>query len=376
MKIIHIITGLNIGGAERALQKLIYSDEKNEYNIRIISLTSTGTIGAQLKEKGYPVDVLNMKNALYLPRTIYRLVIMLRLYKPDIVQCWLYHADLIGGVSAKLAGIKHVLWGIRSTELKKGSHVTAIIRRFCALLSYIIPTQIICVAEASKFKHISLGYSEKKMVVIGNGFDISKLNATEADIIKFKREANLKKAQVVIGSIGRFSSIKGQDIFIKSAGLLIRNYPNLIFLMIGRDLQKDNTRLMKWINDTGYPNCFILLGERSDIPVCLAAMDIFCLHSRSEGFPNVLGEAMAMGLPCVTTDVGDAALLLGEAGLIIERNSPEALAHGLVELITNSSEKNISLGKAAKNRIENKFSIKQSYQKFTTLYHELLGGEK
>lgn len=366
---------MNIGGAERALQKLLLSGKISRQNVKVISLTSKGIFGTQLVDEGFQVIALEMKNILSLPSVIYRIVKIIRKFNPDIVQCWLYHADLIGGVAAKISGVKNIIWGIRSTDLKKGSYITSIVRRLCALFSYFIPTKIICVANASKIKHVSLGYSERKMVVICNGFTLSTWVVDEERVNNFKQKYNINKSQIVIGSVGRFSSIKGHDLFVEAAGIIMKKNPNILFLMIGLNIDENNQQLMEWINATCNKDQFVLLGERNDIPVCLAAMDIFCLHSRSEGFPNILGEAMSTRLACISSDVGDSAYLLSDTGLIVERCSSEALANGLNELITNPKEKNEILGIRAMKRIEENFTLEETSKKFYAVYRELLSSE-
>ncbi|MFP7961367.1 glycosyltransferase [Pseudomonas aeruginosa] len=126
------------------------------------------------------------------------------------------------------------------------------------------------------------------------------------------------------------------------------------------------------IEATGYAERFILLGERQDVASCLKAMDIFCLHSRTEGFPNVLGEAMAMGLPCITTDVGDAAYLLGNDGVVVPALDPNALGKGIEDLIALDVEGRRALGEAARQRIYSNFTMASASQRFMSLYRDIL----
>jgi glycosyltransferase involved in cell wall biosynthesis len=143
-------------------------------------------------------------------------------------------------------------------------------------------------------------------------------------------------------------------------------------MMVGRDLDVDNVDLSSCINETGYSDRFVLLGERSDVPVCLSAMDIFCLHSRTEGFPNVLGEAMAMGLPCVATDVGDAALLLADGGVIVPKKNSAALAQGLEKLCRLTPAGRIALGKKSKHRVRDEFSMTRTRDRFEAIYTKIV----
>jgi len=374
--IIHVITGLNVGGAEQALKRLLLANSECSQESIVISLTDLGTLGAELKLHGVEVHTLGMKNVFSMPMTLYRLVKLIRLLKPDIVQSWLYHADLIGGVAAKIAGVKYIVWGIRTTELKQGSYITAIIRKLLALLSYFIPSKIVCVAEASKQKHINIGYCASKMVVIGNGFDLNQLQSSSEQRKLLRCSCGLSEEHLVIGSVGRLSQDKGQDIFIKTAALLVKTFPNIRFLMVGRGLDSSNSELMSWLDAARVADKFVLLGERKDVPACLSAMDVFCLHSRTEGFPNVLGEAMALGLPCVTTNVGDAAFLLSNTGIVASQNTPQSLFNAIEKLLGLSSKERKSMGESAKKRIKLNFTQVQTSRMYHELYRNMLNGIK
>jgi glycosyltransferase involved in cell wall biosynthesis len=142
--------------------------------------------------------------------------------------------------------------------------------------------------------------------------------------------------------------------------------------MVGRDIDSENITLMQWIEETGFSDRFRLLGERNDVPEIFAAMDIFCLHSKSEGFPNVLGEAMCSGLPSVVTDVGDAAVLLGNAGLIVQPQDIEGLTKGLLTLVQSTSETREALGNIARKRIQENYSIEAVKLRYEELYQKVL----
>lgn len=375
MKIIHVITSLNVGGAEQALERLLLTTPDAQYNTLVISLKNLGKIGEELQSRGFEVVALNMRSFLAFPVGIFRLYRIICQFQSDIVQTWLYHADLIGGVAAKIVGVKCIIWGIRTTELDSGSKLTAWIRKLLARLSYVIPAKIVCVAEASRKKHIALGYDASKMVVIGNGFELSQMHSTPELRAALRLSAGLSDSDVVIGTLGRLSQEKGQDVFVRSAGLIAQEYPNVRFLMVGRGLEPVNETLMRWINATGFADRFVLMGERRDIAVVLSAMDIFCLPSRSEGFPNVLGEAMAMGLPCVTTDVGDAGVLLGDTGILVQKDDYEALAVGLKQMLDMSQDEKTALGERARLRVQNEFTMDRMRKKFEAVYAEILAGK-
>ena len=374
MKITHIIVGLNLGGAELMLKRLIATHRQNpDYDHRVISLTELGKVGEDLLAMGVPVCALGMRNGLDVFRTFARLRSQLAANKPDIVQTWMYHADLLGGLAARSLGVRYIVWGIRTTEIRAGgARVTRLIRKVCAFLSPHIPSKIICAADAARQLHEAVGYSASKMLVIPNGFDLERLAATREQVASVRQQAGLTAEQRVIGSVGRFNAVKDQRNFVLAAGILARQHSDLRFLMVGRDLDPNNAQLMQWITDTGKPECFLLLGERSDVPACLAAMDILCLHSRTEGFPNVVGEAMAMARPCVVTDVGDAAHLVAQTGVVVPKEDALALAAGLERLLSLPKADLHDLGQRARQRIHMNFTMDHARQQFEQVYQQLL----
>ena len=377
MKILHMIIGLNVGGAENSLKRLIEIHKDNQnYQHCVISLTTIGKIGEQLQVSGIEVKALGMTSAFSVPITLWRLIKSIRHINPDIIHTWMYHADLLGGLAAYFTQ-KKVIWSIRNTHVAIGSgtaKTTKYIMWLCAKLSYKIPSKIICVANAAKISHYkNYRYDNKKMIVIPNGYAIDAIQKMVINTQKEKllTELKIRNDKIIIGSIGRFNDYKDFPTFIKSANILLMSQQNLQFLLIGRDVDENNKSLMSLISDTVSPNAFVLLGERNNIPELLSLMDIFCLHSISEGFPNVLGEAMCAGLPCVTTDVGDAALMVGGHGSVVPHSNPEKLAAALQAMLDLSPQERTNIGQALSQRIRDHYSITNIQQAYKALYHEV-----
>lgn len=336
-KVVHIIIGLNVGGAELMLKRLVlHSQKKGNFHHEVISLTDLGLIGKDLKEAGIRVYTLNMSSLLSIFSIYFSLRKLLKEIKPDIVQTWMYHADFLGGLAAKSLDIQKIIWGIRTTDVTQGaSRLTVGLRKICAKLSYLVPTDIVCAAHVSKDVHIKIGYDASKIHVIPNGFELDKLVATEEDRNKIREEFNISRDAIVIGSVGRFNVVKNQKFFVEVAKELVKTDPNLIFMLVGRDNTTDNNELMGWLREYNLINNFRLLGQRSDIPRCLKAMDIFCLHSKTEGFPNVLGEAMALGLAAIVRDVGDSKHLI-QRKLFIQ-NEVDGFCRVIITLLDDRS---------------------------------------
>lgn len=359
------------------LNRLVESHQGDQsYQHTVISLTGQGKVGLQLQASGFNVHALGMRSALDIPRIFLRLLQMLRLSRPDVVQTWMYHADLLGGLAARMAGIKNVIWGIRTTDVSAGGgRATAGVRWLCARLSHWVPHTIVCAAEASRRVHVALGYRADCMVVVPNGFDLARLHVTPRQVAVLRSECGFASDTVVVGTLGRFNAVKDPKNFVCAAGLLGKKFPQVKFLMVGRDCDAANAQLRGWITATGFASNFVLLGERSDPSVCLAAMDVFCLSSRTEGFPNVVGEAMAMRKACVVTDVGDAAYLLGDCGVVVSKEDSAALADGVAKLLSLSSVDRAELGDRAHARIASEFTMERTRERFEAEYASVLAGQ-
>jgi len=369
-RVLHIISGLTVGGAEMALYRLVTSSRGGDYTHAVVALTPGGALGERLRDAGIELTAFDFKSAPV--SQFFDLLSLMRRSRPDIVQTWLYHADMFGGVAARLAGNPNVIWGIRTTELTAGdSRFTVVVRKLCAWLSHWIPRAIVCVAEAARRVHEQVGYDTDRMVVVPNGFDLSRLVADADQVAVLRRQCGFGDDDMVVGTLGRFNAAKDQHNFIRAAGLLADQHRQLRFLMVGRELDSGNGELMRWIDETGHADRFVLLGERSDVAVCLAAMDIFCLSSRAEGFPNAVGEAMAMGVPCVVTDVGDAAMLVADTGVVVPRENSPALAEGIASLLAVTPEARKQLGQKARQRVLSEFTVERVRERFEAIYQRL-----
>lgn len=374
MIIVHIITGLEVGGAELMLQRMCLAQRLNQSDrVIVISLSSIGSVGTHLKRVGIEVHAMELQGYSNIFLSVFNLIRLLRSIRPDIVQTWMYHADLLGGIAARVAGCRNVFWCVRTTELNEKAPIsTRFARILCALLSYIVPIKVVFAADASRRVHIAIGYDADRMVVIPNGFEFSQLICTSAQREQLRINCGWDSSHMVCGCVGRFHPDKDQFNFIQGAALVARQHDHARFLMVGRDLDSNNSVLKRWLLDTGFADRFVLLGERSDVPVCLSAMDIFCLPSRTEGFPNVVGEAMAMGLACVVTDVGDAAFLVADTGLVVSKEDSSALAEGICKLITMPIALREQMGQKAQARIHSEFSMDRARESFEVIYKKVI----
>ena len=371
MRVVHIITCLDIGGAEMMLKRLLLAGVKSDVVETVVSLTTLGPIGLELQRAGIDVEFLKLdKSAIGAVTKFFKLVLLLRRLKPDVVQTWMYHADLFGGLAARLAGCKNVVWGIRGTFTPIGRPSTHRIMQLCARLSSFLPSKIICVAEAARRSHIEYGYKADKMQVIHNGLDFSNFQPTTEPAV-IRAQWGFTAQQQLLGSVGRFHPDKGQDLLIKAFSELSVDYPELKLVLVGRGCDYDNNTLVEMIAAADIENKVLLLGERSDVASCLSAFDMYCMPSRTEGFPNGLAEAMAAGLPAVATDVGDAKLMAAET-VIYAAAEVTSLHQSLKQLCQLDQVASSQLGQAAAQRVRDLFSIQAIRQRYDQLYKSMM----
>lgn len=363
-KILHIIIGLNVGGAELMLKRLVEGlDGKDGMQHSVISLTDLGPVGKQLQDSGISVTALGMKSAVSLPSTFYKLRRELKKQQPDIVQTWMYHADFLGGLAAKSIGINKVIWNVRNTHLSSSGKLNFIFRKSCAALSSRVPYEVVYVSYSAQTAHLKAGYTSDKGIVIGNGFDTNKYFFSEESRNKYRAELNLESDEIAVFSVGRYAPAKDHLTFIKAICEASKGNKKIKGVLVGRDIDLENFNL----SDTEKKK-FLVLGEKKDIAGLLSAADVFCLHSITEGFPNVLGEAMSVGLPCITTKAGDAGLILSNKKYTVETGGFLLIARLIIELSEESISNRRVIGNNNREEILKCFSLETILNKYLALY--------
>ncbi|MBD2614923.1 MAG: glycosyltransferase family 4 protein [Nostoc sp. ZfuVER08] len=370
MKIIYIITGLSTGGAEVMLYKLLSKMDKQRFSPVVVSLMDGGTWGDRIANLGIPVYTIGMQPGIVKLINIWRLIQLIRQLKPDLIQGWMYHGNLAAQfVRLFIFRQVPVFWNVRhslhSLELEKPS--TNIIIKLCAQFSQ-LPTKIIYNSHNSAKQHEKIGYCLEKTCVIPNGFETEKFTPSTADRLSVRSELNTPEDALLIGLIGRYHPIKDHFNFLQAAALLLKNYTNVQFVLIGNKVDWENQILSELIHELELVKHIHLLGERHDVPRLTAALDIACSSSSGEGFSNVIGEAMSCGVPCVVTDVGDSGWIVDDTGKVVSPRNPQALANAWEKLINMGKEGRESLGKAARARVIKCFSLDSIVAEYETLY--------
>ncbi len=382
ISMLFLINSLGSGGAEAMLYRLLSKLDRTRFTPQVISLTDVASpiTVEKIQRLGIPVRSLGMRSGKPNPMSLLQLTRWLRQDPPDIIQTWQYYADLAGGLAARLAGGIPVVWGIRHSDLSTEGNrrILLLTASTCARLSRGLPDRIVCCSEASHRVHIALGYAPEKMVVIPNGYDIESFKPDPVARDLVRKELQIPQEAPVIGLVARFHLLKDHRNFVRAASLLHRDRPDVHFVLCGLGVTWENRELATWIEEAGIRSRCHLLGLRDDIPKVTAAVDIACLSSFGEAFPNVVSEAMSCSVPCVVTDVGDAGRIVGETGLVVPPKNPAALAEAWRKMLDLGPEGRSRLGMAARERVKEKFSLSQIVNRYQDLYEELLssGPEK
>jgi glycosyltransferase involved in cell wall biosynthesis len=371
-RIVHIITGLDTGGAEMWLYRLI-SRLSPAYQSHVISLTDIGDVGKLIKELGISVEAVGMRRGAPNPFAIFRLARTLKKIKPDIVHTWMYHSDLLGGLAARLAGVPALCWTIRHTNLSTDVNKlsTLVVARACSLLSRWAPNKILCCSEVARKAHINYGYLAQKIVVLPNGFDLSRFSPNPASRTEVRKELGLHPGTPLVGLIGRFNSQKNHMGFVQAAGLLHRKMPTTHFLLAGKGVDACNKELFLAIEQAGLTKVIHLLGLRNDMPRLMSSLDLMASSSIGEAFPNVLGEAMACGVPCAVTDVGDSEYIVGDTGLIVPPGDMTRLSEAMESLLNLSPAERCALGARARKRVAEHFELDSVIRQYEAFYDTL-----
>jgi glycosyltransferase involved in cell wall biosynthesis len=371
--VLHVITDLDVGGAEMMLARLARAMDSGRFRQSVVSLIAPGAVGAQLAAEGIEVHSLGLSRGRIDPRGVWRLARLLRQQRPDIVQTWLYHADLLGLVAARLAGVRRVVWNLRCSDmdLSRYSRLSAALVRLLAWLSP-RPDAVLVNSVAGQRAHQALGYRPRRWEIVPNGTDIARFRPDAQARARIRAELGIAPESFVICLPARFDPMKDHATFIAAASRSAAGHGDARFVLVGRGTDAGNAALRPFLQHLAGAAEIRLLGERADMPALLAAADVVALSSSfGEGFPNVVAEAMACGTPVVSTDVGDAAEIIGDTGLVVRRRDPEAMAAAWQRLRDVGPAARRDMGARARQRISERYALAPIVARYEALYEEL-----
>jgi glycosyltransferase involved in cell wall biosynthesis len=373
-QIIFIITGLSTGGAETMLHKLLSRIDRSRFKCRVISLTDYSDIGPKIEALGIQVDSLHLHKATDFVQGIFRLCKILSQNRDALVSTWMYHADFLGGIVAHTLKIKNIVWNIRNATLIGTGRLglTSIVVKICANLSSRIPKAILTNSSVARDIHVNLGYDARKFRIIPNGFDLDNFRPNPDARSRLRKDLNFDPETLLIGKFARLDPQKNYSGFLEAFALVSKKIPHARALLIGEGVDIPGSIVDREIQRLCLSGRVVCLPSQSNIADFYATLDIFCLASVGEAFPNVLGEAMASGLCCVVSDAGDCRSIVGPAGIVVQRGNPHALAQGLLQAISQSPSDREALGKLARSRIQDHYTIESVTRTYEKLFNELI----
>jgi glycosyltransferase involved in cell wall biosynthesis len=369
IKIVHLITTLDVGGAESMLVKITTNMDKKKFDNIVICLLPEGKLANKLREENIEVYTLNMRHIFSNFFVIFKIVKLLNMLKPDILQTWLYHADLLGLVAGKITGVNKIFWNIRCSDVDMSdySFLSSFVLRLLIKLS-VYPDLVIANSISGLKAHKKLGYKPKKSFVIPNGINTDLYCPDDKAKTRLCSQLGIKKEKTLIGLIARYDPMKDHSTFINAASQVYKNN-SVHYVLVGKSMNEDNTEFLELVNKLGLFEKISFLGEQNELWKLLPALDIVVLSSAyGEGFPNIIGESMSCGTPCVSTDVGDVKNIIDDTGYIVQRRNPTELANAIIRMINIGDEGRTKLGLAATKRIKENYDLPIVVQQYQKLY--------
>jgi glycosyltransferase involved in cell wall biosynthesis len=371
LRVMHLITDLDVGGAERVLARLVSGSDPARIRHSVISLLAPGRIAEELAAVGCSVRSLGMSRDRTSPGAVLRLWSMLRRDRTAILQTWLYHADLTGTLAGWLAGVRSIVWNIRCSDMDLSCYPPSTGRVLAALRHLSRwPVVVIANSDAGRVAHEFIGLRPRRWEVIPNGFEVPA--PTPDARASLRRDLGLAPDTPIIGMFARFDPMKDHATFLHAAAELAARRRDVAFVLAGREVTEENAFLRRLAAVGNLAARVRFLGERNDSAKILAGFDIASLSSAfGEGCPNAIGEAMASGIPCVATSVGDTQRLIADTGICVPPRDPSAMAAAWEDLLRRSPEERASLGARARARILTHFSLDTMIGRYLALYEEL-----
>ncbi|MFK4005290.1 glycosyltransferase [Qipengyuania sp. NPDC077563] len=369
MKILHIITALNFGGAENMLAKLMEQGGADDHEV--LSLLPPGPAASRIAACGIRVHSLGMRRGMAGPWSILRLRQLVEDIAPDLIHGWMYHGNLAASFARRFCTRSlPLVWNIRHSipDLAMESWQTRQLLKVSAWISN-GPQAIIYNAYASREQHEALGYSSRDGLVLPNGFDTERF-APDPDARKLAEALfGFSDRTFRIACVARFHPMKDQMRLLSAVSDARAKGADIQLLLVGHGFENPPPEIAAPIADHMSPDSVLMCGARSDVADWLPGIDLLVLPSAwGEGFPNVLGEALACGVPVVATDVGDSARIVGHHGLVVPRKDTGALTQALLAMAALPACERAAMGRAGRKRIVSDYAIGSVAAHYNTLH--------
>lgn len=371
-RVMHVITGLFPGGgAETLLLRLLEALGDERAGHSVLSLRPRWALAHDIEQLGVPVHAVGMSGR-PTPADIVRLGRLLRRSNAEVVQTWMLHANALGLV-ARVVSRSPVVWGVHLSEVSRSTLGTkaVVVQRCEAICSWFVPSRIVACSASSREVMRRLRYRGQRIVTIPNGFNVVRFRPDAAAGKQVRRELGLPATTTIIGHLARFHPVKDHATLLAAAGQVLRQVPDVRFVLCGEDVTPDNPELSALAAPLG--DGVLMLGQRDDVPRLLNAFDLAVSSSISEALSLAIGEAMATGVPVVATRCGESPDLIGDTGAIVPMRDPKALAEAMVRLIRIDPEARSELGHRARKRISSGYSLEGMVERYQETWADVGG---
>lgn len=376
--VVHVITDLSSGGAQRMLSRVATDTHPRHgrpVRHEVVSLMDRGVYAETLEASGVAVTCLGLRGLGGVPRAIARLARLLRARRPQVVQTWLYHADFLGLLAARLAGLgAHVVWNVRCSDMRLDRYAwttRALVRVLAALSRY--PAAVVVNSRAGRRWHAELGYRPRRWVDLPNGFPTAIWTPDPDTRARRRAELGVPDTATLFVCAARVDPMKDHETLLAAFEQARNAGADVRLMLVGQGTEHAAGPLKRLDEDQTLAANVLTLGEVTHgYRALLLASDALVLPSAfGEGFPNVLGEAMCLERPCIATDVGDAAEVVGDTGRIVPPGSPAALADALSEFSAMPAARRRALGRRARQRIVRAYDLDDVLDAYGALYSEV-----
>jgi glycosyltransferase involved in cell wall biosynthesis len=338
----------------------------------VICLAPPGPVSGQLLDIGIPVTHIGLTSIWQFPIQTGAIKRELRKSAPDVVQGWMYHGNIAALMAGRGTGAP-IVWNVRQslhrTDLFKRT-TRLMIRANASVSGH--ADMIIYNSEVARRQHEELGFAKAGGALIPNGVDLVRFGAGHAGGAALRDSLGIPEDAIVFIAVGRANAIKGHDLLLRAAREVSKADVPVRFLVVGEGTSWNVDPYIEFAGETGVRRIVTLAGGRDDVPELLSMADVFVSSSRTEGFPNAVAEAMASGVPCLVTDVGDSSALVGDAGLVIPASDAGALVQGILDLAGRSTDELEAIGQVGMHRIQSEFSIRAMAAEYAGHYRSLV----
>jgi glycosyltransferase involved in cell wall biosynthesis len=371
LRILFLMRSLEIGGAERQMVELVKNMDHNRFNILVVTFYNKGALRSLIENTpGVQVTSLEKSDRWDLIPFFWKLLSVVKTYRPHIIQSYLDVPNTFNVLACKLLGVKAILGASASyVDFSRYDWTASLVYKIGAFLSHFADKTIANSNTGEKY-NVEHGYSAKKISVIHNGIDTHAFQPDKSAGSRIRTQWGISEAEIVIGLVGRIDPMKDHPVFFRAGVIINQSFSNVRFVCVGDGPAPYREEMKTLATSLGLSN-LIWVGMRSDMPVIYNAFDILVSSSYGEGLSVVLGEAMASGIPCVVTDVGDSAFAVGDTGFVVPPQNPELLAKAIIEMLEMSEPERLALGQKARQRVLDHFSIDKMTSAYEATFENL-----